>query len=353
MFVYLVMYALPALCTLMVGAREEDVNQTPRVGMAVLLIAFAALIGLRYQVGTDWFNYQATVYQIYYTSFSGTFSYKDPGFGLLTWFSTRLGLGIYGVDVVCGSVLMYGLMRFARRQPDAWLAVTAAVPYLVIVVGMGYIRQAASIGFILLALIQFERRAYVRFAGWMVLATLFHGPSLILLPLVGLAIVRNRKELLIPLVVVGGILFAALISRRIDMLYHTYIEKEYDSSGAFIRLLMNAVPSLLFLLNRKRFVEDGDVRFFWTLVSLVSLVFFAVLPVFPSSTALDRVGLYLIPIQLLVFGRLPLVLGHTPQGARFVSYGVILYYGAVLVVWLHFATNAHAWIPYRFAPLAA
>lgn len=346
------MYALPAFCTLFVGAREEDVHRAPRIGMALLLAGFAALIGLRYQVGTDWFNYQRTVYDLHYTSFLGAFSYKDPGFGLLTWVSTRLGTDIYGADVVCGAVLMYGVLRFAKRQPDAWLAVTAAVPYLVIVVGMGYVRQAASIGFILLALIQFERRAFVRFAGWMIMAALFHGPALCVLPIVGLAIIRKRKELLIPLVLIGGVLFPILLGGRIDTLYHTYIEKQYDSSGAFIRLAMNAVPAALFLLYRNRFIDDSDQRFFWTVSALVSLTLFVALPFSPSSTALDRVGLYFIPIQLFVFGRLPLVLGQTPQGARIVSYGVILYYGAALVIWLQFASNAHAWVPYHFAPLA-
>ena len=45
------------------------------------------------------------------------------------------------------------------------------------------------------------------------------------------------------------------------------------------------------------------------------------------------------------------MLGQTIQGARIVSYLVILYYGAALLVWLRFADNAHNWVPYRFVPL--
>lgn len=350
MLTYWTMYALPAFYTLLLGTSNPDARRS-RFGLGLLLLAFAVLIGLRFEVGTDWFNYQRTVYRIHYTSFTGTLSYKDPGFGLMTWVSTRLGLGIYGADIFCGAALMYGLATFARRQPDAWLAITAAVPYLVIVVGMGYTRQAASIGFILVAITHFERHAYLRFAAWITLAALFHGPSLCVLLVATFAIVRNRKELLIPLIVVAAILFATVLQDRVDSLYENYIEEEYSSSGAAIRLAMNAIPALLFMLYRRQFVADDTARAFWTLSALVSLALLAVLPIFPSSTALDRVGLYFIPIQLLVFGRLPLVLGQTSHGARIVSYGVILYYGAALFVWLQFADNAHAWLPYRFAPL--
>ena len=352
LLVYALMYAVPAVSTLAIGAGDPGSARRHRLGMALLLLAFTVLIGLRYQVGTDWFNYQRTVNQLTYTSFAGTFAYKDPGFGVLTWISTRLGWGIYGADVFCGAVLMMGLRRFAVRQPDAWLAVTAAVPYLVVVVGMGYVRQAASIGFILLALSAFEERRYLRFAAWMTTAVLFHGPALCVLPLVAAAIARRRAALLFPLLLIAGILFPLLLAGRVDELYRTYIEKEYDSSGAGIRLFMNAIPAALFLLRRHTFAPDDANRFFWTLAALVALALFAALPLFPSSTALDRVGLYFIPVQLFVFGRLPSAFGRTPQGIRIVSYLVVLYYGAALFVWLLFASNAHAWLPYRFAPFA-
>ena len=35
---------------------------------------------------------------------------------------------------------------FVRRQPMPWLGLLVAIPYLVIVVGMGYSRQAIALG---------------------------------------------------------------------------------------------------------------------------------------------------------------------------------------------------------------
>jgi len=347
MLVYWTMYALPAFCTLLLGTSDLR-TQRPRVGMSLLLCAFAVLVGLRYQVGTDWFNYLRTVNQISYYSLLDTIKYKDPGFGFLTWVSTRLGFGIYGANVVCGGALMMGISRFAKRQPDAWLAVTAAIPYLVVVVGMGYVRQAAAIGFILVAISNFEERRYIRFTIWMIMAALFHGPSAIILPLAAFALVWERKELAIPIGILSVAVFSVLLEHRISTFFSIYIDAEYSSSGAAIRLVMNAIPAVIYLLLRNRFGFDDRSKFLWTEFSLVTILLLAVLPVFPSSTVLDRLSLYFIPLQMLSFGRLPLAFGAGLAGQRIISYLTILYYGAAMFVWLHFASNAHNWIPYRF-----
>ena len=43
------------------------------------------------------------------------------------------------------------------------------------------------------------------------------------------------------------------------------------------------------------------------------------------------------------------------RGGRNTGYTglVLLYYGAVLFVWLNYATHAFAWLPYRFYPFVA
>lgn len=352
MFVYWTMFAVPALSTLAMGTRRTGGRGVIAPGVLLILLVFTVMIGLRYQVGTDWFNYKRTIDNLFYTNFAGALASKDAGFGVLVWTANRLGNGIYITNFVCASIMMYGVARFAHRQPDSWMALTASVPYLVIVVGMGYTRQAAAIGFVLLAILALEEKKLFRAASLAFLASTFHGSALCLLPVGALAVVRTNKALILPSILLSIVLLELVLTRRLDNLYRMYITREeaFDSAGAAIRLMMNAIPALLFLMARKRFSEDGTMRFFWTCCAIISLLLLVALPVFPSSTALDRIGLYFIPIQLFVFGHLPQVFGRTPQGARIVSYCVILYYGATLFVWLQYASNAHAWLPYRFAP---
>jgi hypothetical protein len=69
-----------------------------------------------------------------------------------------------------------------------------------------------------------------------------------------------------------------------------------------------------------------------------------------ASTAVDRVALYFIPIQLFVFSRLPR-LAPSSTGRTALVLAIVAYYGAVELVWLKFATHAQYWLPYQFMPL--
>ena len=114
---------------------------------------------------------------------------------------------------------------------------------------------------------------------------------------------------------------------------------------------MNALPAALLLLLRKRVAwQQVAERNLWTMLALAALAAVVALLVSPSSTAVDRVALYLIPLQLFVFARLPDLLGHGRDRRHWVV-AVVLYYAAVLFVWLNFASHAHSWLPYRFYPL--
>lgn len=350
MLVYWTMFGLPALSTLVAGFSDRH-RPKARIGLALLLIAFAVLIGLRWEVGGDWFNYEYILDSARSESLGATLSYGDPGFGLVSWLSTRLDVDQLGTNSVCGAILIYGLWRFAREQPDPWLAVTAAVPYLIIVVGMGYIRQAAALGFILLALIQFERGKVGGFLLRMSLATLFHATALCVLPLAAIVLVRKRIFALVPLIAISALAYWFLLQDRLDQMVEGYIEAEMDSSGALVRLAMNAVPAILFLALRRRFTISAESSALWAVFSVISVLLVLLVAAAPSSTVIDRVGLYFIPVQLFVFGNLSTTLSARDQGRLLVRFLTISFYAGVLFVWLNYATHAEYWLPYRFYPL--
>lgn len=351
MFVYWTMYAFPALFAIISGRREGRTNTLSAIGLAVIGLMFVVLIGLRYEVGADWFSYELIVSSIKYEEFGTALGFGDPGFNLIAWVLSRMGADLYGANFFCGLVLVTGLVIFCRQQEDVWLAITAAVPYLLIVVGMGYVRQGAAIGFIMIALTRFDRGDFARAFGWIGVAGLFHASAVVIAPFLGMAIVRKRPILLVPGAIVSVLLFVLLLQKRVDSFYTTYVEAEYDSSGALVRLLMNAVPALIFLVYRKRFPASEWSRVLWTFLSAVSLLLVVVVVLTPSTTIIDRVGLYLIPIQIYVFGNLAFALRTTGQ-ARFAVIVLALgYYAAIQFVWLNFATHAEYWLPYRFAPL--
>ena len=85
-------------------------------------------------------------------------------------------------------------------------------------------------------------------------------------------------------------------------------------------------------------------------MSWVALLFVLLLSVVPSSTAVDRVALYWIPLQLFVLSNIPNVFGRSNKKNTAWIYAVIGYSAAVQFVWLNYANYAHTWLPYRFYP---
>lgn len=348
MLIYWTMFAVPALSAMVTGVQGASVQRQLRIAHLLLLLAFMIVIGFRYEVGGDWFNYERIVDYISGETFGYTMKTGDMGFGFVAWVSTRIGFGATGPTFFCGAVLVYGLWRFGQTLAQPWLALTAAVPYLVIVVGMGYVRQSAAIGFLLLALIQFDRGSITRFGQWMLMAILFHVSALCVLPLAGIALVRKRPLAFIPLALVGVVLFFFLLRPRLDGFYENYVVAEYDSSGALIRLVMNAVPAILFLLYRGRFVISENGRALWTILSGLALALVVLVFLSPATTAIDRVGLYCIPLQLFVFGNIVPLVARKGMGQALFTFAIIVYYSAVMFVWLNYAKHAEFWLPYRF-----
>ena len=71
-----------------------------------------------------------------------------------------------------------------------WLGLLVAIPYLVIVVGMGYSRQAIALGFVLMAFIKWPEKNFMKFAFFIFIASTFHKSAIVLFPL---AFFINRK----------------------------------------------------------------------------------------------------------------------------------------------------------------
>jgi hypothetical protein len=85
-------------------------------------------------------------------------------------------------------------------------------------------------------------------------------------------------------------------------------------------------------------------------MSVGAIAFVGLLAISPSSTAVDRVALYWIPLQLFVLSRLPNALGHRGGKNAVWVYAVVAYSATVQFTWLFFAQTAFAWLPYRFYP---
>ena len=328
----------------------SQVKRAWELGFKLYLFALILLVGFRYQVGADWHHYLAPIeLALEQKFFDFVFMPGDLAYSTLTWLSAHAGFGVYGVNLICAGIFALGLAVFCQNSLHPWLALAVAVPYLVIVVAMGYTRQGVAIGLVMLGLVSLDKNNLPMFIAWMVMAALFHKTALILIPL---GIFAGRKSW----VSIGGILLIAvllfflLLAEYVDHLVLGYIADQYASSGAAIRIAMNAVPAAIFLVFRKRFKLSDEQRMFWTWISFGGLLFIGLLAISPSSTAVDRVALYWIPLQLYVLSRLPTAMAHT-LSARLPWVALVLLYSLIVqFVWLFYADHRFAWVPYQFYP---
>jgi hypothetical protein len=200
----------------------------------------------------------------------------------------------------------------------------------------------------MVAIVALTEQKMSRYFIFMGIALLFHKSAIIMLPLVALSSAGNRWLKISLGTIIGALLYWFLVRDSAEKLMENYIDAEFNSAGAAIRIAMNAVPAILFLFFRKRFRLPKDENNFWKMMSLIALGFIVLLQLSPSSTAVDRLALYWIPLQIFVFSRLPDVLGRPGRANSNWVFLILLFYAAVLAVWLVFADNAYAWLPYRF-----
>ena len=317
-----------------------------------VFVLLALMVGLRHQVGGDWASYMSIVEASTNLSLAEAIgsNYRDPADMFLNWVAAQSGLGLYLVNSVYGTMFTWGLLVFCREQPRPWLALTVAVPYLITVVAMGYARQGVAIGMVMLGLVALTKQSIFKFLFWVALAAIFHKSAVILVPLAVLAGTGRRLWMLLWVGFTAILLFGLLLQESVDHLVAGYIDFQYDSAGAAIRIAMNAIPAVLFLLFRKRFQMPPAQRSFWTWMSLGALAFVLLLYVSPSTTAVDRVALYWIPLQLFVWSRIPDAMGRPGAANAVWVYAVVAYSAVVYFVWLFFATHSLYWLPYQFYP---
>lgn len=354
MWPYWLMFLLPAIAALsesrlaaggeLRAARWLNLNNA-WLGVAAVL---TLVIGYRYQVGGDWFSYLDGMRDAYFRSLYVSITEDDPGYKVLEWLAVELDWGIFGVNFISAALFSLGLSVFCRSLPRSWLALTVAIPYFVIIVAMGYTRQGVAIGLAMLGLVALGRQQVWPFLGWVLLAATFHKSAVLLLPIAVLAVTRRRLVTAAWVGVVTLVAYGLMLEQSVEALKVNYVEAEYQSEGALVRLLMNALPAVLLLLFRRRFGMSLPQMQLWFWFALIALALFGVYYLTPASTAVDRVGLYMLPLQLVVFSYLPEVFGGSRSRNQALVGAVVFYYAAVEFVWLNFAVHAPLWIPYRF-----
>jgi hypothetical protein len=308
-----------------------------------------AIIGLRYEVGGDWYNYLAIYNGIARQDLGGAFavSLQEPAYTLINWLAAQLGAGMWLVNLVCALPFVAGTVLLSRQQTNFWLALLVATPFLIIVVGMGYTRQASALGFLMIACAQLIRtRSMSRFVGWVIAGALFHQTVLVFVPVIMMTAAKNRQILFLLGLLTLVVGYYTILPSALDRYSQGYLRSELRAAGAAVRVVMNLVPAILLLFSGKRLYRSFEEQSVWRTFAIMAILAAVALPLVPSTSIVDRFSIYLIPLQMFVLARLPYTLAVGGSGSMW-RLLVVIYTAAVMFVWLNYAVNAAAWLPYH------
>ncbi len=312
----------------------------------IILIIYGTLfIGLRYEVGGDWLNYLNSYDKLSSLPYDQwlNISRLDPGYLAIVLLASKFDTGIIGVNLICGLITMTCLVSFAKKQPLPWVTIVAAIPFFLIGISMGTVRQGLALSIVLVALTHIDKNI-IRYSVLIFLAALFHKSALLML---GLTIFKSKNIyffiLIISFFLILGVIGSQLSSINILILAYL-VDPDYQSDGALIRVLVSLLPffgSLLFHKQIKKAYPDYWV-YLWIGIGTVCLLFLSS----SYSTLVDRVAYYTIPLQLALWPRIIAVQKNQVLKAYF-TISFIFGYLLMLYVWLVYANHSWAWLPYQ------
>jgi hypothetical protein len=309
-----------------------------RAAAAAVTVTLALFIGLRDRVGGDWHAYWLIYERAKRLGVVAAMLLNDPAYMALNIAAGRLGLGIAFVNLGCAILFAAGLTLYARRQPLPWLALFVAIPVLVMVASMNSTRQATSVGLEMLALALYlggKPRASVVA---LLFAFAFHWSAAVLLPLAALMLAPADRLRLAAwsVAALGAALVAAVwLGSEQRIFYH-------PSFGTVFRLIPSAATLVgLYLLRDRLDPRERTIAYYLAGLAIVCL---AIWPA--SSMVTDRMGYYVIPLQMLVFPRI--VEAAPTRRLRLAALAACLaWYLLMIVGWGLFSSYARCMVPYR------
>ena len=272
----------------------------------------------------------------------------NPLYKLISWFVASNNLSIFTINIIAASIFSYGLVYFCKQTKRPWLTLLVSMPYLVMVVAMGYNKQSIAIGILLIGFGKICNNESNKFIYYCLAASLFHITSLIVSPIILLTAdykkINKIKSILAILTFALVTIFT--LNSSFDKYIYGYVDNIYKAEGSYIRFYMTIVPTIFFLLFRKRLVKNKSEILFLNSTSILSLILGIIFFLLESTVILDRLLLYIIPIQMYVIGNFA-DFKIFNFSKKVITFSIFIYCICIQYFWLSNANHAACWIPYK------
>ncbi|MFN3590969.1 MAG: EpsG family protein [Thermaurantiacus sp.] len=271
----------------------------------VLLFLFL-FVAFRFEIGCDWSGYLNQFDLQRDGGFAETLEARDPAWWTLLEAVHVLGLPYPWINVGTALIFFTGIHMLAQRQPDPLAFLILLFPVLVIQMPMSALRQACAIGVMCMAFCAFMDARLFRFIALTAVAALFHASAalfILLAPLVRGRLTPGRILAAAVLALPGGLVL--LSGELAEIARDRYLDSGLEAYGAVYRVAVLSLTGLFFFVMMRRPWNQqfpADVRFA-TIGAGIMVALFGVVQL--SSVIGDRIGYYMIPIQAMLFARIP------------------------------------------------
>jgi hypothetical protein len=336
---YLLMLAVPSVFAV-AGLRRT------RVPLLVVALLYWLMIGFRYEVGTDWYNYRSLYLDLKRSGAAELVFRTEPGFSLLIWLAAETAGGLIFLNAASALLFCWGFFALAKSFREPFIAIAVATPLVAVASAMNLTRQGIAMGVIWYLFATWERRLLLSRLALVLVATLFHFSAVFILIFVALSarttlVIRSAGAAAIAVLI---LLITNLAPTAMESYSRLYLSGKYQAPGAVAHVSVIAAAALFYFLFRKKWIQvNGENPLY---LSLAAAGIIAIPAIYLSSVAAFRFALYLWPVPMYVCAGLPAMVDNA-AGRAFSR--VLLVAGSflLLVAWLTFANNARAWLPYE------
>ena len=339
MIVYFSFYSIFILTAILNLNISTNSKFTLHLFISLLLILF---IGLRHEVGGDWYvyieNFEKFLPQFNFYNFN---YYHDFGFDLVSKISDYFGWGIIGVNLFCAIFFIIAMFNLAQKLGNISIFYIVAFPYLITVVSMGYTRQAAALAFAIFAYLSVINKKLFWFLIFSTIGIFFLLFLALFILIIAISYLKWSLKNIIIVILISSVSYLVIIE-DISRIQAYFMENlNYQSNGVIFRIIINLFSCFFLLLFSSTLCDNKEEKFFLFslfLATVISLFYYQEI-----STFIDRILIYFTFIQLIIMTRLERL---SVRYSYIINLVIILFYSLYYALWFIFAFLSFAWLPY-------
>ena len=373
MYSYLIVFFLIYLFSF-AEYKYEEKKLLPYV--LIPLILLFAFVSFRYNVGGDW--------KVYFNNFNkqndnllsfNFFEAKNFFISIISWYFSNFFGSIIFQNIFLSIIFFSSFFLFIQKNVKYKISsIIILFPIGVLLLLMGYQRQALALSFLFLAITSFSYGYRLFFSVFFLLGSLSHFSFLVFAPLLilltfnnlllkfNLAIYNILSSFKVKVFLILFFLFLLLINLNFynfqildtkyisnllsnDLLPHLmyYLPDKMQSRGSTIRIVLSLLSLFILLIFYEKLINKKNENILF-LFYILFFVFLLCSNIFLFTTISDRFAFYTIPFQIIVITR---CIYLYEKKYHFVKHLLLLPYVIYLFIWLQFSIYSRDdWYPY-------